>query len=77
MIRHYKFIVFVNDVFSEDGSFMHLHDFNLIHGFNVNFLEYSGLIVTIREWLKNKKYPNGSSVKSLHAVYHSKKHDYF
>lgn len=49
-----KNIVFINDVLREDGSFMNLHDFNLIYGINVNFLEYNGLIAAIREWLKNK-----------------------
>lgn len=33
---------------------MNLHDFNLMYGINVNFLEYNGLIAAIREWLKNK-----------------------
>lgn len=41
-----KNIVFIYDVLKEYGSFMNLHDFNLIYMYdiNVNFPEYNGQI---------------------------------
>lgn len=42
----------LRNVFINDGSFMNIHDFNLIYVCSVKFLAYNKLIATIRELLK-------------------------
>lgn len=47
----------LRNVFINDGSFMNIHDFNLIYVCSVKFLAYNKLIATIRELLKKNTVP--------------------
>lgn len=56
----------LRNVFINDGSFMNIHDFNLIYVCSVKFLAYNKLIATIRELLKKKYSPCSRSVYAKH-----------
>ena len=51
--RWYENKIFVvNDILNEDGSFMDYNTFNLIYGMRAHFLEYNGLLASVKDWVK-------------------------
>ena len=51
--RWYENKIFVvNDILNKHGSFMDLNTFNLTYGMRAHFLEYNGLLASVKDWVK-------------------------
>ena len=49
-------IFVVSDILNENGSFIDFHTLNLTYGMKAHFLEYNGLLASVKDWIKNKQY---------------------
>ena len=60
-------VKFVNDFVNDDGSFLTLDQFSNKFGFCVNFLQYNGVISSLRQMLK--LYPYGDKSSNLQTPF--------
>ena len=60
-------VKFVNDFVNDDGSFLTLDQFSKKFGFCVNFLQYNGVISSLRQMLK--LYPYGDKSSNLQTPF--------
>ena len=51
-------VIFIGDLFNEDGDFYSYRQFNNIYSIRTNFLEYNGLISATRNFLRKKEIQN-------------------
>jgi hypothetical protein len=60
-------VKFVNDFVNDDGSFLTLNQFSNKFGFYVIFLQYNGVISSLRQMLK--LYPYGDKLSNLQTPF--------